>query len=87
MARITASALLLILFAEPALAQITFELPRECLERQVPDPRGCEIQDGPPHRVYPATRHLHKPAGSTPSQAATTSTPANTLSVPFKAPR
>ena len=43
MARITASALLLILFAEPALAQITFELPRECLERQVPDPRGCEI--------------------------------------------
>lgn len=87
MARITASALLLTLFAVPALAQNTFELPRECLERQVPDPSKCEIQDGPPHRVYPATRHLHKPAGSKPSQPATTSTPATTPSAPFKAPR
>lgn len=68
-------------------AQTDFQLPRECLERQVPDPSKCEIQDGPPHRVYPATRHLHKPAGPKPAQPATTSTPATTPSAPFKAPR
>ena len=87
MARITTSALLLTLFAWPALAQDSFELPRECLERHVPDPSKCVIQDGPPHRVYPATRILHKPAGTKPAQPSNTNTPATTPSAPFKAPR
>lgn len=43
-----------------------FQLPRECSERQVSDPSKCVIQDGAPHRVYPATRNANLSNGGRP---------------------
>lgn len=82
--RMKIGVLLLSALAWPALAQNTFELPRECLERQVPDPSKCVIQDGPPQRVYPATRNLHKPAATKVAPAAGANTPSTAPSAPFR---
>ena len=56
MKRIAMSFFVLTMGSNVAPAQqdgLSFQLPRECLERHVPDPSKCVIQDGPPHRVYP----------------------------------
>ena len=74
-------------FASVAQAQTDFQLPRECLERQVPDPSKCVIQDGPPHRVYPATRNLNKSTVTKPAAPSGTNTTTTAPSASFKTAR
>jgi hypothetical protein len=60
-------ATLLLTMASTALAQTNFELPRECLERQVVNPERCIIQDGPPRLpLVPQSKRPTFGADSTP---------------------
>lgn len=77
----------LFLFSLPAPAQNTFELPRDCLERQVADPSRCVIQDGPPQRVYPNTRNVNKPAPANPAAPGVSTTKNSIPTAPLKATR
>jgi hypothetical protein len=57
------AAALLLATVGSALAQTDFQLPRECLERQVVSPERCVIQDGPPR--LPLVPLARRPDGTT----------------------